>query len=71
MTIGHVDSLIEEGQLGHVKVGRFIRLTVDDFDRQVAKAHMETERGVRMIPAEVQNLSEQGRSKATLAWGCS
>ena len=39
-TVSHVDRLVEEGMLGYVKVGRFIRFTVDDLVEYIATAHV-------------------------------
>jgi excisionase family DNA binding protein len=36
----HVERLIEDGRLGHCRVGRFIRFTSDDLRHYVETAHV-------------------------------
>jgi excisionase family DNA binding protein len=36
----HVERLIEDGRLGYVKVGRFVRFTMLDIDQYLTAAHI-------------------------------
>ena len=36
----HVERLIEDGRLGHVRVGRFVRFTMDDINEYLAAGHV-------------------------------
>lgn len=36
----HVERLIEDRRLGHVKVGRFVRITLADIQAYLAAAHV-------------------------------
>jgi excisionase family DNA binding protein len=37
----HIERLMEDGRLGHVRVGRFIRFTDQDIARYLASGHVE------------------------------